>query len=54
MKKNGKKLLEKKTEKKINKYLTLIWVGVVYSPCWFSLNSSKTVKLVTVTLCTIK
>ena len=27
--------------------LTLIWVGGNFTPCWFSLNNSKTVKVVT-------
>ena len=35
--------------------LTLIWVeGGFYSPCWFCLNNSETVKAVTLALCSIQ
>ena len=33
--------------------LTLIWVGGVILPCWFSLNNSETVKATTMTFCSI-
>ena len=38
----------------VSNVLTLIWIRVNFSPCWFSLNNSEAFKAVTLTFCIIQ